>query len=89
VGFQGLVQGGIPLVPRFLPVGDQEFAKIRTEIPWIHLVNAMVLYLTFLTEVVLLCGFDLKSQCASIWGILRGRAPAAAEVWQERYDGKL
>jgi hypothetical protein len=41
------------------------------------------------TEIVLLCGFDFKSRCAYIWGILKQYSPIADEVFQERYAGKL
>lgn len=50
---------------------------------------AVVLLLAFMTEMILLCGFDLKKQCAYLWGILREYSPMAAELYKERYDGKL
>lgn len=64
---------------------ENEWKKKRSD--WFT--YAVVLLLAFLTEMILLCGFDLKGQCAYLWGILREYSPMAAELYQERYDGRL
>ena len=40
----------------------------------------LVVFLAFLTEVVLLCRFDLRDQCAYLWGIPKEYSPIAAEI---------
>jgi hypothetical protein len=37
----------------------------------------LVVFLAFLTEVVLLCRFDLRDQCAYLWGIPKEYSPIA------------
>jgi len=49
----------------------------------------LVLLLAFLTEVVLLCRFDLRDRCAYLWGILKEYSPIAAEVYDVRYQARL
>jgi hypothetical protein len=39
-----------------------------------------VLFLAFLTEMVLLCGFDLRDRRAYLWRVLKEYSPIAAEV---------
>jgi hypothetical protein len=48
-----------------------------------------VLYLAFLSEVVLLCRFELRDRCAYLWGVLKEYSPIAAEVYEVRYQAKL
>ena len=49
----------------------------------------VVAFLAFLAEVVLLCRFDLRGQCAYLWGILKEYSPIAAEVYEARHQEKL
>lgn len=68
--------------------------EARTENTWKKLRSdwfayAVVLWLAFLTEIILLCGFDLRTQCAYLWGVLREYSPMAAEVYEARYQAKL
>ena len=82
----GLIRRGV----NFLRPPDD----LRTENTWKKLrsdwVNyAVVLFLAFLTEIVLLCRFDLRGHCAYIWGILKEYSPMAAEVFEARYQGRL
>jgi hypothetical protein len=82
----GLIRRGGPfLLPPDEKRSENTKKKIRSD--WVT--HALVLYLAFLTEIVLLCGFDFKDRCAYIWGILKEYSPIAAEVCQERYDGEL
>jgi hypothetical protein len=64
---------------------ENEWKKKRSD--WFA--YAVVLLLAFLAEIILLCGFDLKGRCAYLWGILREYSPMAAELFQERYEGRL
>lgn len=91
LSFPGLLQRGVPLCsPSLLFMDERKFERDRAHIPYVRMMTAVVLYLTFLTEIVLLCGFDLKEQCANLWTILREHAPIAEEIWQERgYEGGL
>lgn len=66
----------------------------RTENTWKKLRSdwatyAVVLFLAFLTEIVLFCGFDLRDRCSYLWGILMEYSPMAAEVYEARYEAKL
>jgi hypothetical protein len=68
--------------------------EVRTENTWKKLRSdwvtyAIVLFLAFLTEIVLLCKFDLRAQCAYLWGILKEYSPIAAEVFEARYEARL
>jgi hypothetical protein len=82
----GLIRRGAPFL---LPPDEKrtENTKKKLRSDWVG--HALLLYLAFLTEVILLCGFDFKDRSAYIWGILKEYSPIAAEVWQERYNGRL
>lgn len=71
------------------PPGEQRtentWKKFRSD--WVT--YAVVLFLAFLTEMVLLGRFDLRDRCAYLWGILREYSPIAAEVYEARYQAKL
>jgi hypothetical protein len=59
--------------------------KLRAD--WVT--YALVLFLAFLSEITLLCRFDLRGRCAYLWGILKEFSPLAAEVYEARYEVKL
>ena len=59
--------------------------KLRSD--WVT--YAIVLFLAFLTEIVLMCRFDLRDRCAYLWGILKEYSPMAKEVYEARYQAKL
>ncbi len=82
----GLIRRGGPFL---LPSDEKRSENIKKKIRSDWVTHALVLYLAFLTEIVLLCGFDFKDRCAYIWGILKEYSPIADEVFQERYVGKL
>lgn len=67
------------------PRTENTWKKLRSD--WVT--YAVVLFLAFLTEIVLLCGFDFRDRCAYVWGILKQYSPMAAEVYGARYEGKL
>ena len=82
----GLIRRGVVyLMPKDETRTDNTWKKMRSD--WVT--YAVVLFLVFLTEIVLLCGFELRHRCAYIWGILKEYSPMAAEVYDERYTGKL
>lgn len=54
---------------------------------WVN--YTLVLFLTLLTEVILLCRFDLRDRSAYLWGILKEYSPIADEVYETRYQEKL
>ena len=67
---------------------------VRTQNVWKKLrsdcvTQAIVLFLAFLTEITLLCRFDLRQRCAYLWGILKEYSPVAAEVYEARYQHTL
>jgi hypothetical protein len=72
-----------------LPRDEQRSENTKKKIRSDWVTHALVLYLAFLTEIVLLCGFDFEDRCAYLWGILKEYSPIADEVFQERYNGKL
>jgi len=73
------------LQPPDEPRTENTWKKLRSD--WVT--YALVLFLAFLTEMVLLCGFDLRDRCAYLWGVLREYSPIAAEVYEARYQTKL
>ena len=86
LSFPGLVRRGAAFL---LPPDEERTKNTKMKIKSDWVVHAVVMYLAFLTEVILLGGFDLKARAAYIWGILKQYSPIAAELCQERYDGKL
>lgn len=64
---------------------ENTWKKLRSD--WVT--HAVVLFLAFLTEIVLLCRFDLRDRCAYLWGILKEYSPMAAEVYEARYQAKV
>jgi hypothetical protein len=65
---------------------ENTWKKLRSD--WVA--YAIVLLLAFLSEIILLCGFDhLRKNCAYLWGIIAAYSPMAAEVYEARYKGKL
>ena len=64
---------------------ESTWKKLRSD--WVT--YAVVLFLAFLTEMVLLCNLDLRPRCSYIWGILKEYSSMAAEVYEARYETKL
>jgi len=82
----GLIRRGSTfLLPPDESKTENTWKKMRSD--WVT--YALVLLLAFLTEIILLCSFDLRDRCAYLWGILKEYSPMAAEVYEARYEGKL
>src|SRR5262249_19059990 len=66
----------------------------KTENTWKNLrsdwmTSGFVLFLAYLSEVVLIGRFDLRDRCAYLWGILQEYSPLAKEVYEARYQARL
>jgi hypothetical protein len=86
LSLSGLIRRGAAFaMPKDETRTENTWRKMRSD--WVT--YAVVLFLAFLTEIVLLCGFELRKNCAYLWGILQECSPMAAEVYAEGYDGKL